>query len=496
MPVGKGYLLPENVDPEGFTCLKIYIPNDPTGYYLAAMSGAYSDMGRWVQWERDGTDRARLAANVWKQAIDFTYDFGWLECGMDCCDDLTERLIRIEALLGEFTDMNINVNCCGCGGCGCGSGSGQNPWIDENGQPLPIESPTIPGQNEPDNDVSTWKCDATHQLIDDLVNFYSELNSVSLVGQLSLPVIAGILAALTLITAGTVWILATIALLFGVSIGQVTTWVQNWLSEKQGDLICVVYSSLTPAQAHDNFLAYLAEHKADIDGQTAGFWVESVLKLVAGGIAWNEIFTADSVVISPSNIGSTCPCEGGSYFDLFGDGAWYLIPAVEGEVFIAGNANYQVSNYLWSFVATEGNQHCQSYPDFTEFLAAGRTWIGGASPVSTTSEHAGYVMERVGGSVDCRTFDGTGAGIIHVAVEDFGFHDVWTLRNSESELALTPFRDGLETIFDGLDIVHEADATYSNAIQHRMTVRGTNDDPKTMQFRLYAVIKSTALELT
>jgi len=492
---GKGYLLPGNVQPEGLLCLKIYIPDDPTGYYLAAMSGAYSDMSRWTQWEKDGTNRASLAAQTWKDAVDFTYEHGWLDCGdMDCCDEINDKLDIILSRLQGFEDMNINVNCGGCG-CGC-KDSNQNPWLDENGQPLPIEPPAIPGQSEPENDVSVWKCDASHQLVDDLVNFYSELRTAASLGELSLPIIAGILAALTLITAGTVWILATIAFIFGASAGTIASWVANWLSEKREDLICVFYSSLTPAQAHDNFLAYLSQHKADIDGHTAGFWVEGVLKIVSGNIAWNELFEPDSVEIHPSNIGSSCPCEGGSYFDLLGDGTWYLVPAIEGEIFIAGNANYQVSNYLWSFVATEGNQHCQSYPDFAEFLATGRTWLGGTSPVATTGEHAGYVMERVGGSIDCRTFDGSGAGIIHVAVEDFGFHDVWTLRNSQSDLDLTPFRDALETIFDGLDIVHEADATYSNAIQHRMTVRGTNDDPKTMQFRLYAVIKSSALNLT
>jgi hypothetical protein len=491
---GKGYLLPDNPQPEGLLCLKIWIPDDPTGYYLAAMSGAFSDMSRWTQWEKDGTNRASLAAQTWKDAVDYTYENGWLNCGMDCCEDINDRLDSIELLLKGLTDMNINVNCgCGCG-CGC---KDSNPWLDENGQPLPIEPPPIPNQNEPPEDVSVWKCDASHQLADDLVNFYSELRTAATLGELSLPIIAGILAALTLITAGTVWILATIAFIFGASAGTIASFVANWLSEKREDLICVFYSSLTPAQAHDNFLAYLSEHKADVDGQTAGFWVEGVLKIVSGNIAWNELFEPDSIEIHPSNIGSTCPCEGSLIFDIFGDGTWYLVPSLEGEEFVNNNAGYVVGNYLWSFSGSGENQEAQSYPDFPEFLATGKTWLGGGGgQVATTGDHAGYVMQRVGAATGVNTSSFLGAGIIALDAAGYAADDVWTQWQTASDLPKLDFQSGLEAIFDGLSLVHEADRTFSNLDQHRMTMVGVDSSAHATQFRLFAVIAGTALDLS
>lgn len=495
MQDGKGYLLPENVQPEGLLCLKIYIPDDPTGYYLAAMSGAYSDMARWVQWEKDGTNRASLAAQTWKDAVDYTYENGWLNCGdMDCCDEILDRLTNLEALLGEFANMNINVNC-GCG-CGCGCKGNGNGGVNDDGTPINQPLPPPPSTTEPEEPVDAWICDAANQFVDDWIDFYNELTTAGAVAGASFAVLLPIFIAATILTGGVAAILAVVvAFTVGPAV-KFGEWVNNWLAENREGLICAMSTALTPAQAYQNVVAYLLAHKADQNGTFAGEWVENILKPVFQDTNWNLLFEPDSFEIDASNIGSSCPCEGGSYFDLFDDGTWYLVPAIEGEIFIAGNASYQVFNYLWNFVATEGNQHCQSYPDFPEFLATGRTWIGGTSPVSTTSEHAGYVMERVGGSTAVQTFDISGSGIIGVPEEDFGDHDVWTERNADSELSLVDFQDGLEAIFDGLDIVHFADQTYNNANQHRMTVRGIGEEPKTMQFRLYAVIKSTALNLS
>ena len=483
---GKGYLLPENPQPDGLLCLKIYIPNDPTGYYLSAMSGAFSDMGRWVNWEKDGTNRARLAAIAWKEAIDFTYTNGWLNC-MDCCDEIDDILKRIE----ELENMNINVNCGGCG-CGCGCKNGSDSMVGEDGLPISTGIPPVPSTDEPENFVGAWLCDAANEFVDKWIDFYGNMFNLGIIGQGSLAAILSLAIAAGILTGGIGTILILIAAITILPAATAADWIRDWLVENHDGLVCAMVSAASPAVAFNNSLAYLAAHKSDQHGTFAGAWIERVIQPVFQDTDWNLLFTPDSFEISPGNVGSVCNCQQVVPLDELGE--WYLVPAVEGEIFIQGNAVYQVSNYTWNFVATEGNQHCQSYVDFPEFLAAGRTWLGGAEPVATTGEHAGYVMERVGGSVDCRTFDGTGAGIIHVAVEDFGFHDVWTLRNSESDLDLTSFRDALETIFDGLDIVHEADATYRNANQHRTTVRGTNDDPKTMQFRIYAVISATALD--
>jgi hypothetical protein len=493
---GKGYLLPANVQPEGLLCLKIWIPDDPTGYYLAAMSGAYSDMSRWTQWEKDGTNRASLAAATWKDAVDFTYENGWLNCGdMDCCDEINDKLDIILSRLQGFEDMNINVNCGGCGcGCGCKNGNG---GVNDDGTPINQPLPPPPSNLEPDEPVDPWLCDAANQFLDGWIDFY---NNYFILANLSTATIAAVISiaiATTIMTGGLGLVLV---LLSGTLLGGAATfsdWVRDWLAENRDGLICAMVSAATPAGAYNNVVAYLLAHKADQNGTLAGEWVENILKPGFQDTDWNLLFTPDSFEIDASNVGSSCPCEGSLVFDIFSDQTWYLVPAIEGEEFVNNDATYEVGNFLWSFIGTGGNQHAQSYPDFPEFLASGKTWLGGGGgQVAETGEHAGYVMQRVGGDTNVQTFDISGASIIGVDGTNFPLSDAWTEWNANSDLPKVDFQSGLEAIFDGLDISHEADQTFTNLDQHRMTMRGLDEDPRTVQFRVYAVIAATALNLT
>jgi hypothetical protein len=349
----------------------------------------------------------------------------------------------------------------------------------------------------PEENVDTWKCDATHQLMTETIDFFNNASTAAIAGTLSLPLIATLLAAATIITAGTVWILGFLAVLAGTVTVIPLDWIRDWLSEKRDDLICVIYGSVSPSEAYANVLAFLDQHKADVNGTVAGFWVQNALKPFLSGVNWNAIFEPDSIEISAQNLGSSCPCEGVLLFDIFGDQTWYLVPAIEGEEFVNNDATYEVGNFLWSFIGTGTNQHAQSYPDFPEFLASGKTWLGGGGgQVAETGEHAGYVMQRVGGDTNVQTFDISGASIIGVDGTNFPLSDVWTEWNANSDLPKVDFQSGLEAIFDGLDISHEADQTFTNLDQHRMTMRGLDEDPRTVQFRVYAVIAATALNLT
>lgn len=132
---GKGYLFPSPIDPEGLLCLKIFIPNDPR--YLEAFSGQFHELGYWLSWAKDGTNNAALVAQIWKNAIDYTYQNGWVNSCGDCadcelCDMTKDELLE---LISEVLDMNIKVNC--GGGCGCGCGCGSVPT----NEPLPSDPP-------------------------------------------------------------------------------------------------------------------------------------------------------------------------------------------------------------------------------------------------------------------------------------------------------------------------------------------------------------------
>jgi len=81
MTKGRGYLVPEPIDPGDTVCVRVYVPNDQL--YMAAFLRAYEFFGQWVAWERDVTGKAAAAAAVWRQAIDKT--LAELDCsGGDC----------------------------------------------------------------------------------------------------------------------------------------------------------------------------------------------------------------------------------------------------------------------------------------------------------------------------------------------------------------------------------------------------------------------------
>jgi len=94
----KGYLLPENHEPEGYYTLCVHIPRDVE--YLREFLGSLDHFGKWMAWEDDSGVRAKEAAAVWKVANELTraaYAAG--ECG-----DMPEIRINPETCLFE-------VNC-------------------------------------------------------------------------------------------------------------------------------------------------------------------------------------------------------------------------------------------------------------------------------------------------------------------------------------------------------------------------------------------------
>jgi hypothetical protein len=449
------------------------------------MSGAFSDMSRWTQWEKDGTNRASLAAQTWKDAVDYTYENGWLNCGMDCCDEILDRLDSIELLLKGLTDMNINVNCgCGCA-CGCKNGNG---GVNEDGTPINQPLPPPPSTTEPEEFVGQWKCDAANQYLDGWLDFY---NNYFILANLSTATIAAVISiaiATTIMTGGLGLVLV---LLSGTLLGGAATfadWVRDWLAENREGLICAMVSAATPAGAYNNVVAYLLAHKADQNGTLAGEWVENILKPGFQDTDWNLLFTPDSFDIEIGNQGSTCNCLAAT--DLLGDGDWYLVPAVEGEEVITVGS-ITVSNYIWSYVGGD-NEVAESYPSFDGFLASGRTWIG---DVAQSGEHAGYVIQRLSPSGDVTFEPFPSDPMIALSSSAYAAGEVWTKWQTASDLIKATFQSSLETIFDGFDVTHTSDRTFDNLSQHRVRVAGEGEGSHNTQFRVFAVVAATALNI-
>jgi len=83
MSDGKGYIVPNPIDPEELICIRTYVP--ASQLYVAAFMRAYHYFGQWVAWERDNTGKAAQAAAVWRAAIERTmteFDCSQGDCGI------------------------------------------------------------------------------------------------------------------------------------------------------------------------------------------------------------------------------------------------------------------------------------------------------------------------------------------------------------------------------------------------------------------------------
>jgi hypothetical protein len=153
-----GYLLPDNPQPDGFRCVKVFIPDDDI--YLLALAGSLHYLTKWVAWEKEPTGKAAIAANVWKAAMQYTYEYGWLNCGEDDLCNCEDELAAIEERLQELENMVVNVS---CGGCGCSQQTQCIP-VDQVAPP-PGWLPPNPGQGipTPEDDLGLlWKCNLAH----------------------------------------------------------------------------------------------------------------------------------------------------------------------------------------------------------------------------------------------------------------------------------------------------------------------------------------------
>jgi len=152
-----GYIIPDNPSPEGYICLKVFIPDAIE--YLYAFSGAFTFFGKWNAWQRGPEHKATLAAAAWREAIQKTFDEAWLDCGEEnevCehCDLIPEILAQLQ----ELTNMNINVNCgCGCSGAGSGSPTPAPPTAEDY-PPNPVPPVVPPG----DDAGQAWLCNMAH----------------------------------------------------------------------------------------------------------------------------------------------------------------------------------------------------------------------------------------------------------------------------------------------------------------------------------------------
>jgi hypothetical protein len=198
--------------------------------------------------------------------------------------------------------MNVNVNC----GCGCGCGSGGIPQSDLPNQVSNLPIPPTPSNEAPITPIDSWKCDAANQVWSDWYALFTNFQASVLAGDATVAALIAIAGALAVITGGLSVLLAILAGVAGASAATVLGWVRDWLEEHKPGLICAMITASTPAQAHNNVIAYISANADSPLGTFPGYFIQNQLTAVANDTDWNVVFNPGSITIAPSLVGSSC----------------------------------------------------------------------------------------------------------------------------------------------------------------------------------------------
>jgi hypothetical protein len=292
-----GYLIPENVQPEGFRCLSVVIPDDDE--YERAFDGAFHAMTKWLAWDKESGKRARLAADVWKLAYEETMRCYWRKGVIVPCLGELESQLLID-YLNNLSSCNEDENMCNSCGC-CSGNNGGGSAV-----PPPLTEPPPPPLTEPPPTSASWRCDSANQAVDNWAEFWHRTVVNLGAGFTAIDALGGALAAASIITGGTVWILAIAATLAAVIAIPVCAAVRDWYEHHHDNLVCILVNATSPSAAKAAYDGYVSSYGDYPPGGVVGAVVKQLLNYTGGMSDWNKLFVENSFLIDAANVGSDC----------------------------------------------------------------------------------------------------------------------------------------------------------------------------------------------
>lgn len=257
----KGYLIPQNPQPDALRCLRVFIPDDPL--YLAALLGALDYFGQWTAWERDENHRGALAAAAWRAAIETTYEALADGCGDAEMTEITELLNTIISRIEGLENMNITVTQnagCGC----CGDGGGGSSQTTTGGVIInETETGTAPEYNtEPVEIVDTAKCRAANYLAFQVAAMVRSISQIS--GNPTLNAILSVLTSIVVWIGGISALGASSLIVVGTQIASLLSGEGSKFQELADDidnnmqsLVCALYNWNNSAELGNALLVWL-----------------------------------------------------------------------------------------------------------------------------------------------------------------------------------------------------------------------------------------------
>lgn len=343
MLVGRGIPLPENIESSGLTCVQLYIPTDDEGMYIQALAGAYSQMGKWNYWQKDGTDRGARTAVIWRDAIDLTYEEAWLSGVFMTCTQVEDLVNAINGIRVEMVVSNNNlinairalelttapIDCLPCG-----------ERVEVPPNPDPDPDPDIPPVGTDREEWEAYLCRATNYLwYEHVMRGGSEFVLLATTGGglLSVGSVLAILYA-TGIGAPIAFVGTIITAIVAIAISYDQTSLEVELERLSDPMICAITTATGTVSA-------LQAMRDTLVAESATQEVIDYIMSITGSNAMNKLFAGEIVVPDEFIEINDCTCGGPV------PGNWSFSPenSVLGEHDVVLNV---VSDAEFSFVGT------------------------------------------------------------------------------------------------------------------------------------------------
>lgn len=284
----RGYILPDVIDPGEYICVQVYIP--AADEYIWAFSGAIEGLTKWTSWERDGTDRAAQAAQVWKRAVDYSHENGWIgRCGMseECC----------QAIVDAINNISININM-ECGGGGGGESSPDRDWklpVDwDDG--LPSSPAPIP---DDETDVNAGDlCDTAHQTHARLYEFIDNYPDLVFEQSPYDELRDYILAIGFFVSPTAVVLYQAMATVTGMAYDALERDTLEFWMEMKEEFVCAVVENTHAAALYSWLTNYINQNAPNFFVKQ---WLLTIMQMVDWGLLYDGEFN-----IEPEYVGSDC----------------------------------------------------------------------------------------------------------------------------------------------------------------------------------------------